>query len=243
VTYGITPTQPTYFGSVLTFNCLLKFTTVVNHDANVIPNVGIIDVGGDTYVDVGEAKYVDLSNDAYVDVGGDACVDVGEVEYVDVSNDAYIGGDACVDVGEANYVDVVGDAFVADRYGFKYAEPQKRVQAGLTANPWRMRSVAVVSSEQLTTRLSHQRFEQPCPIQNPAALGQPSVEELWCGRSGSNRHSFRNGILNPARLPISPRPRPLSPAGDPFSKHCGPTLEACRSRPHAPQNTAARSET
>ena len=28
----------------------------------------------------------------------------------------------------------------------------------------------------------------------------------WCGRSGSNRHSFRNRILSPARLPVSPRP-------------------------------------
>lgn len=29
----------------------------------------------------------------------------------------------------------------------------------------------------------------------------------WCGWSGSNRHSFRNRILSPARLPISPHPR------------------------------------
>lgn len=29
----------------------------------------------------------------------------------------------------------------------------------------------------------------------------------WCGRSGSNRHSFRNRILSPARLPIPPRPQ------------------------------------
>ena len=29
---------------------------------------------------------------------------------------------------------------------------------------------------------------------------------LWCGRSGSNRHSLRNGHLKPARLPIPPRP-------------------------------------
>jgi hypothetical protein len=29
----------------------------------------------------------------------------------------------------------------------------------------------------------------------------------WCGRSESNRHSFRgNGILSPARLPVPPRP-------------------------------------
>ena len=29
----------------------------------------------------------------------------------------------------------------------------------------------------------------------------------WCGRSDSNRHSLRNRILSPARLPISPRPQ------------------------------------
>ena len=29
----------------------------------------------------------------------------------------------------------------------------------------------------------------------------------WCGRWESNPHSLRNGILNPARLPIPPRPR------------------------------------
>jgi hypothetical protein len=28
----------------------------------------------------------------------------------------------------------------------------------------------------------------------------------WCGRWESNPHSSRNGILNPARLPIPPRP-------------------------------------
>ena len=29
---------------------------------------------------------------------------------------------------------------------------------------------------------------------------------VWCGRWESNPHSLRNGILNPARLPIPPRP-------------------------------------
>src|SRR4029077_9419383 len=29
----------------------------------------------------------------------------------------------------------------------------------------------------------------------------------WCGRRGSNPHDFRHGNLNPARLPIPPRPR------------------------------------
>ncbi len=43
---------------------------------------------------------------------------------------------------------------------------------------------------------------------------QPSCGRLfracyheWCGRWESNPHSLRNGILNPARLPIPPRPR------------------------------------
>ena len=30
--------------------------------------------------------------------------------------------------------------------------------------------------------------------------------QKWCGWSGSNRHSLRNGILSPARLPVSPHP-------------------------------------
>ena len=30
----------------------------------------------------------------------------------------------------------------------------------------------------------------------------------WCGRRGSNPHDFRHGNLNPARLPVPPRPRP-----------------------------------
>ena len=34
-----------------------------------------------------------------------------------------------------------------------------------------------------------------------------SCQGGWCGRRESNPHSSRNGILNPARLPIPPRPR------------------------------------
>src|SRR5437763_11242103 len=30
---------------------------------------------------------------------------------------------------------------------------------------------------------------------------------IWCGRSDSNPHDLRHGILSPARLPIPPRPR------------------------------------
>jgi hypothetical protein len=35
----------------------------------------------------------------------------------------------------------------------------------------------------------------------------PWGEAGWCGWSGSNRHSLRNRILSPARLPIPPHPR------------------------------------
>jgi hypothetical protein len=29
----------------------------------------------------------------------------------------------------------------------------------------------------------------------------------WCGRRDSNPHDFRHGNLNPARLPVPPRPQ------------------------------------
>lgn len=47
------------------------------------------------------------------------------------------------------------------------------------------------------------------PLPGASALQQRAImayRNRWCGRSGSNRHSFRNRILSPARLPISPRP-------------------------------------
>ena len=34
-----------------------------------------------------------------------------------------------------------------------------------------------------------------------------NIPPCWCGRRGSNPHDFRHGNLNPARLPIPPRPR------------------------------------
>ena len=44
--------------------------------------------------------------------------------------------------------------------------------------------------------------------------GTPEGEAGWCGRPGSNRHSFRNRILSPARLPVPPRPhRPVARFG------------------------------
>ena len=65
-----------------------------------------------------------------------------------------------------------------------------------------------------------------------ATLGRPLMQALvppygglfracclgWCGRWESNPHSLRNGILNPARLPIPPRPRCEMPIA-PRSKH------------------------
>src|SRR5437899_7862214 len=42
-------------------------------------------------------------------------------------------------------------------------------------------------------------------------LGRDRVEAgtvaAWCGRRASNPHDFRHGNLNPARLPIPPRPQ------------------------------------
>lgn len=39
---------------------------------------------------------------------------------------------------------------------------------------------------------------------NLAAPGEP---ETWCGRRVSNPHDLRHGNLNPARLPVPPRPQ------------------------------------
>src|SRR3546814_4165650 len=46
-----------------------------------------------------------------------------------------------------------------------------------------------------------------------AASGRPfdaDDRKGGCGRSESNRHSFRNRILSPARLPVSPRPHVIA---------------------------------
>ena len=51
-------------------------------------------------------------------------------------------------------------------------------------------------------------------IPPPCGGANGSSREGWCGRWESNPHSLRNGILNPARLPIPPRPRcdrPIAP--------------------------------
>ncbi|BAR62808.1 hypothetical protein NK6_9671 [Bradyrhizobium diazoefficiens] len=34
-----------------------------------------------------------------------------------------------------------------------------------------------------------------------------NAESAWCGRRDSNPHNFRHWNLNPARLPVPPRPR------------------------------------
>lgn len=47
-----------------------------------------------------------------------------------------------------------------------------------------------------------------------AFLASEEMKTKWCGWSESNRHSFRNRILNPARLPVPPHPHQLPlPAG------------------------------
>src|SRR5450755_1249879 len=53
----------------------------------------------------------------------------------------------------------------------------------------------------------------------------------WCGRRDSNPHDFRHWNLNPARLPIPPRPRPSRagfkanpPEGGPYSRGFGGLL-------------------
>ncbi len=52
----------------------------------------------------------------------------------------------------------------------------------------------------------HPRNDGDPSFTSPAHTAQ-GERERWCGRSESNRHSFRgNGILSPARLPVPPRP-------------------------------------
>jgi hypothetical protein len=41
-----------------------------------------------------------------------------------------------------------------------------------------------------------------------ADLADCPLFSKWCGRRDSNPHDFRHGNLNPARLPVPPRPRP-----------------------------------
>src|SRR5262249_39042792 len=36
---------------------------------------------------------------------------------------------------------------------------------------------------------------------------QASLDETWCGRRDLNPHALRHGNLNPARLPVPPRPQ------------------------------------
>jgi hypothetical protein len=63
----------------------------------------------------------------------------------------------------------------------------------------------------------------------PGVLYSASANSLilrWCGRRGSNPHDFRHGNLNPARLPIPPRPRQQGgPAARLISREIRRTLE------------------
>ena len=40
----------------------------------------------------------------------------------------------------------------------------------------------------------------------PSSILQANAESAWCGRRDSNPHNFRHWNLNPARLPVPPRP-------------------------------------
>src|SRR5262252_10397809 len=53
------------------------------------------------------------------------------------------------------------------------------------------------------------RFAVRSPRRGAAAAEGivPSKPRAWCGRRDSNPHDFRHGNLNPARLPIPPRPQ------------------------------------
>ncbi len=53
---------------------------------------------------------------------------------------------------------------------------------------------------------SHRRGTVPGG-RTPAVPPGSRAPAGWCGWSGSNRHSLRNRILSPARLPIPPHPR------------------------------------
>jgi hypothetical protein len=53
-----------------------------------------------------------------------------------------------------------------------------------------------------------------CP--NPGSMPQRSIA-VWCGRRDSNPHDFHHRNLNPARLPVPPRP--LEHSHEQFSKN------------------------
>ena len=44
-----------------------------------------------------------------------------------------------------------------------------------------------------------------------------AFDPAWCGRRDSNPHDFRHGNLNPARLPVPPRPQKGSFGAQPMS--------------------------
>src|SRR5690242_14743600 len=54
-----------------------------------------------------------------------------------------------------------------------------------------------------------QWFGEPTsrPGKGPPEIVGQTPESAWCGRRDSNPHNFRHWNLNPARLPVPPRPR------------------------------------
>ncbi len=90
------------------------------------------------------------------------------------------------------------------------------------------------------------RPTQICPSSKACAMRAVSMNRLchqqenghkrtgWCGWSGSNRHSFRNRILSPARLPISPHPHHLRTAmARPFAVQSASSRALCRPQDYA----------
>ncbi len=50
----------------------------------------------------------------------------------------------------------------------------------------------------------HLKIKPRLDTRKMMVLGQAIAQHLWCPPPESNRHSLRNGILNPARLPVPP---------------------------------------
>ena len=79
--------------------------------------------------------------------------------------------------------------------------------AGTTTRYSRLRPAAAVSVTCIGTTLHGSIFTAQ-GHEHRAYPGQVLEKPPgWCGRRGSNPHDFRHGNLNPARLPIPPRPR------------------------------------
>ncbi len=68
---------------------------------------------------------------------------------------------------------------------------------------WHASTAATIGSDRFLRAPSR-------PAEIVRAISAASLPRIgfkkWCGRSESNRHSVRNRILSPARLPVPPRP-------------------------------------